>query len=82
MRIKLKNYGDVRIIKRFTLFPLRTPIGRGDPPDKTLIWLETVYIKQVLTCGGFDKVWTNRRLATRDEYLEYKKKKKGEERQC
>lgn len=76
MRIRLKDYGDERIVKRFTLFPLHSPIGFGDPPDEVLIWLETVYILQVVTCGGFSKMWENRRFATREEYLEYKKKKK------
>lgn len=78
MRRKLKNYGDVRYVKRFTLFPLVMRINPYDPldTDEMVIWFETVYIKQCVQCGLYSKEWKNERLATREEYLEYKRPKK------
>lgn len=78
MKFKLKNYGDVRFVKRFTLFPLVMRINPYDPLDtgEMVIWFETVYIKQRVECGQYSKVWKNERLAIRDEYIHYKNKKR------
>lgn len=80
MKFKLKDYGDERIVKRFALFPITMRVNPYDPlnTEKVLIWLETVYIKQVVECGSYSKVWKNERLATREEYIQYKKKKREE----
>ena len=65
MRIKLKDYGDKRVIKRFALFPIVMPINPDKPlsTKKEAIWLETVYIQQIVECGQYGKVWKNQRLA-------------------
>ena len=78
MKFKLKDYGDKRIVKRFALFPITMRVNPYDHlnTEKVLIWLETVYIKQVVECGAFGKVWKNERLAIRDEYIHYKNNKK------
>lgn len=78
MKFKLKDYGDKRIVKRFALFPITMRVNPYDRlnTEKVLIWLETVYIKQVVECGEFGKVWKNERLAIRDEYIHYKNKKR------
>lgn len=78
MKFKLKDYGDERIVKRFALFPITMRVNPYDPlnTENVLIWLETVYIKQVVECGEFGKVWKNERLAIPDEYIHYKNKKR------
>ena len=79
MRFRIKNYGDERVVKRFTLFPISMRINPYDSlnTEEVVIWLETVYIKQCVECGLCRKVWENKRLATREEYIEYKKSKRA-----
>ncbi len=80
MRFKTKDYGDKRVVKRFTLFPIVMPVNPDDPLNtrNMVIWLEAIYVKQCVECGQYGKVWKNQRLATREEYIQYKKKKREE----
>lgn len=68
---KTHEYGDIRIVKRFALFPIEIyPVT---------IWLEIVYIKQKWTegmggeLGGITDHWWNRKFVTEEEYKKYVK---------
>ena len=82
-KIKHHNVGDIRVKKKFALFPKVYEIG-----DLCYIyWLENVYEKQewvdisdfVTPCGEIDfepAHWEFRRLITKEEYIEWQTENK------
>lgn len=70
MRFRCREYGDVRIVKRFALFPVC--LLDNDTQRKEIRWLEVVYVCQKVDCGMFWNVWVSRCFTTRDEYKKYK----------
>lgn len=70
MRLKVNCIGDIRIVKRFALFPIRIL--------REKYWLQTVYIKQkyedtISNCGTYSEEWEDIEFVTKEEYLKYKR---------
>ena len=61
---------DERCVKRFAFLPYEN--------EEEVRWLETVYIWQSYNPWGLFSSWKNQRFATKEEYLNWKKKRKHE----
>ena len=72
MRFKSKKrieQGAIRIVKRFSLFPIS--IWDGNEKRHITSWLEVVYIKQKYHDGYESSDWINENFVTKKEYNKY-----------
>jgi hypothetical protein len=63
--------GDVRIIKRFALFPITCRKHWDDRIDIETRWLQTVYVAQQLKQLWDEWWWTNKYFSNEAEYEEH-----------
>lgn len=68
MKISVKERETHKVIKRFAIFPY------WDYPSRTLIWFETYYVVRFYGPIDYGSDWQTDRLATKQEYIDYKNK--------
>lgn len=63
--------GDMRIVRRFALFPITCRRYWDDRIDIETRWLQTVYVAQKYTRVWSEAWWINKHFSTEAEYEEH-----------
>lgn len=66
MEFNLPCGGDIKIVKRFALFPIKA--------GHRIKWLETCYIQK--SYSSRDQWWNNNWFVDKDEYESFKRRKR------